>query len=405
LASSGIDGAAQVADEQEQSGGAAVRRRRVFYIAGFDPRGAGYYHRLYREEARKQAALTGATIEVGPRRNQGRMVARWSVRADYQGRAVDTDYWFLRWDDLVRARWKTSEPRQLGEAWRNASAFMKSGVAGLMLRRGWPTFVAGAVPVTVTSLYILALAAAAIGVGVLGARIAEAVHAPAWLGAVPALAVLTQIATLWRWIDNRLSVSWLNRCFTYMVETAADPGQADARCDAFAQLVADAAGEAELDEVLLVGHSQGTLHAIRTAARVLAMDPLFGARGARFSLLTLGQPFAAYTPLPDDEGFRQDLSRVAASPALVWLDETAPSDPVSSCGVDPLCGLAADGRLWPIRKSPRFHLLLSKRRFRQIKLKPLDFHFQYIMAGEKLGEYDFYRLTAGPDVMPGARAR
>ena len=44
-----------------------VRRRHVFYLSGFDPKGASYYHALYRAEAAQQAEVNGHTIEVSPR--------------------------------------------------------------------------------------------------------------------------------------------------------------------------------------------------------------------------------------------------------------------------------------------------------------------------------------------------
>ena len=45
-----------------------VRRRHVLFVAGFDPKGASYYHGLYQRESARQAALGAWTYEVGPRR-------------------------------------------------------------------------------------------------------------------------------------------------------------------------------------------------------------------------------------------------------------------------------------------------------------------------------------------------
>ena len=44
----------------ENGGAAAVKRRAVFYIEGYDPRGPSHYHGLYRDEAAKQAKLEPA---------------------------------------------------------------------------------------------------------------------------------------------------------------------------------------------------------------------------------------------------------------------------------------------------------------------------------------------------------
>jgi len=391
--------AAPAEGESLDRANAPVRRRKLFYIAGFDPRSAGYYHGLYRDHGARQAALAGATIEVGPRRNQGRLLARWSVTATYDGRSTETDYGFLRWDDLVRGRWKQSEARLLYEIWRCLSTFTRNGVFSMMMRRGFATFMAGIFPAVASTLYLAAMFGGAALLSVAGFALARRLGAPGWIGALPPLLILTQLRAWWRWIDPRLGIGWLNRCFSYIMDNAKDASEAEARCDAFADIIVASAKDEAIDEVLLVGHSQGSLHAIRTAARVLARDPDFGRGRMRFSVLTLGQPFAVYTPLPEDANFKRDLARVAASDALAWLDETSPGDPVSSCGIDPLNGITVADRKWPVRKSPRFHLLLTKANFRRIKLKPLDFHFQYVMAGDIAGAYDYFRITAGPDFL------
>ncbi len=379
-----------------------VRRRRVFYIGGFDPRSVGYYHGLYADHGQRQAALSGAVFEIGPRRNQGRRIASWAVTATYDGRTTETDYRFLRWDDLVRARWKQGELKQLYEAWRCFLTFLRTGVLGMMILKGPATAASGAFPVLVTTAYLAAFSAIVITLSAGLASWAHRMDLPGWaaiVGLVLPLGLFAWLRAGWRWIDQQVAASWLNRCFTYMMDNAQDASEAEARCDEFADIILATAGDESIDEVLLIGHSQGSLHAVRTAARILKRDPSFGRGRTRFSLLTLGQPLAVYTPLPEDKNLKQNLVELAASDAVVWLDETSPGDPVSSCGVDPLHGLDIPGRLWPIRKSPRFHVLMTKANFRRIKLKPLDFHFQYLMAGDILGAYDYFRLTAGPDFL------
>ena len=45
-----------------------VRRRHVLFFGGFDPKGAAWYHGLYRRHAAQQATVNGMQIDVGPRR-------------------------------------------------------------------------------------------------------------------------------------------------------------------------------------------------------------------------------------------------------------------------------------------------------------------------------------------------
>ena len=53
-----------------------VRRRTVFYVAGFDPKGPAFYHDIYRREAPLQAAINGMQITVGERARRGKHHAR-----------------------------------------------------------------------------------------------------------------------------------------------------------------------------------------------------------------------------------------------------------------------------------------------------------------------------------------
>ena len=232
----------------------------------------------------------------------------------YDGQTTETDYGFLRWDDLVRGRWKQSETKLLYEIWRCLGTFARNGVWSVLYRKGPATIVAGMFPAIVSSLYLAAMCGGAAALSVAGYHLAATrFGAPGWSAALPPLLILTQLRAWWRWIDPRLGIGWLNRCFTYIMDNAEDASEAETRCDAFADLIAQQSKDESIDEVLLVGHSQGTLHAIRTAARVLDRDPLLGRGRTKFSLLTLGQPFAVYTPLPEDANFKRDLARVAAA--------------------------------------------------------------------------------------------
>ena len=88
-----------------------VLTRRVHYFSGFDPRGAGHYHRLYRVESQKQSTHNSARIGVGARAKLNEIVSTWSIDADWSGQQTRTDYQFMHWDDLVRANWQRNTMR------------------------------------------------------------------------------------------------------------------------------------------------------------------------------------------------------------------------------------------------------------------------------------------------------
>ena len=76
-------------------------KRQVFYFSGFDPRGPSHYHTLYAEQAKLHAPLNGLDLAIGKRRRVGKLANAWKITSD----TTETEYEFLRWDDLIRNHW------------------------------------------------------------------------------------------------------------------------------------------------------------------------------------------------------------------------------------------------------------------------------------------------------------
>ncbi len=137
--------------------------------------------------------------------------------------------------------------------------------------------------------------------------------------------------------------------------------------------------------------------------KALRADPAFGQRRAQVNLLTLGQLIPFYSLISDDERFHADLTALNEARRVGWLDVTSPADGGCAAAIHPLEGVrGTEPGDRPRRRSPRFHVLLSKASYRALVRRPLDYHFHYIKAAETAGEYDFYRLTTGPEPLTAA---
>ena len=118
---------------------AQVLRRQVFFFSGFDPKGAAYYHRLYREGAQAQQATSGDRYRVGPReRTDEPLSQHWQVECQPAGpqpaEPVFSDIEFLAWDDLVRAQW----PKGIvGVTVGSVLAYVAALSSGMALVRVW----------------------------------------------------------------------------------------------------------------------------------------------------------------------------------------------------------------------------------------------------------------------------
>ena len=359
-----------------------VTRRHAFFIAGYDPRGARFYHKLYKDEAAKQNRVNGLNIDVGPRKRGSEFESRWQVTASDDSGTIETTYHFLGWDDLVRARWPRSIFGVYADIWRWFWPLLLNGVYRHMLVISWPIFITFMYPVAFMVGHVLLAAV----VGSLAGFFASWLLGP-WAGIVAGLAAAASLFTFGSRLDEKFNALWLGRIGRFF----ADQGRGaipdvDRRCEAFAHIIAASAGEEGCDEILLLGHSIGSHLALSTLARCLDLDPGFTAAGPAVSLLTLGHTIPTVTIQKWAEGLRRDLRIVAVERAISWIDMSSPIDGASLPLTDPVAAsrltqpYADEPR--PKLLSPRFHALFTPQGYAEVKRNFKRAHLQYMMASE-----------------------
>lgn len=356
-----------------------VKNRVVFYIEGYDPRGPAHYHRLYRDEAAKQQAINGLALKVGPRRNVDGIESQWDVTAG----ETRTTYRFLRYDDIIRARWSKTTPAVLNDILRYSGAFIRRGVFAKVLVTSWPMFL------TITLAPGLLLLAVVIALLVFA--IAALFTKAAW-AALIALAAFIGMIALRPLLEPRSNALWLARVFAF----TADQGDGKAadmeiRLDVFAARIAAALDDPSVDEVLLVAHSVGAHLGVAAAARAMKS----AGPSARLSLLTLGHVIPLLGLQPGAETFRQELIAVAHNPRTAWIDISAAIDSACFPLTDPVAASGLPQASSPKLVSARFPKLFSPESYRALKRDFSRTHFQYLMAAEIAGDYDYFLITAG----------
>jgi hypothetical protein len=156
------------------------------------------------------------------------------------------------------------------------------------------------------------------------------------------------------------------------------------------------------DEVLVVGHSSGAHLGVSILADLIRDGP--AGAGPALAFLSLGQVVPMVSFLPKAQRLRADLAYLSARDELTWVDVTAPGDGcafalVRSGGGDRRC--PANQR-WPLVISAAFTQTLSPERWRALKRRYFRLHFQYLCAFDRPGDYDYFRITAGPRRWPTA---
>lgn len=367
----------------------SVARRRVFYIPGFDPIHPRRYRELYRTEAAAQALISGYELRLTPKAVKGPY--GWHVNASIDGCRVQSDVEVLVWADIVRSSMAKGIAATYWQLARTAWAYIGSGALFrlMRLRKG---------PI-IAALYPIMMLLAQLGVAVLagwgaGRVAAWAVHPVA--GWVASAALFVLLLRLFRRWDNRIYAYYLMHDYAFSAQNGgATPPALEARMAAFRQTIAEAM-TGDYDEVLVVGHSSGAHLAVSILADIIRL----GLPGPRpvLSFLSLGHVMPMVSFLPRAKRLRADLHYLSARPELTWVDVTAPGDGCAFALCDPVAvtGVAPKDKLWPLVVSAAFTQTLSPERWKALRWRFFRLHFQYLCAFDRPGDYDYFRITAGP---------
>ena len=378
---------------------AQVRKRRVFYIPGYDPIHPRRYRELYRTESAAQAKISGYRIAVSPK--QGGGVYGWHVTADI-GTPVVADVEVLVWSDIVRDSMSNSIPATYLQLLRTAWTYIASGALRrlMWLRKGPVIAALYPVGMLLAQLLLALVVGALVGRGVL-AGLALVWDAP---GLVSSLIWWPIFLTLTVWIlrwfkkkDGKFYAYYLMHDFAYSANwNGANPPELEARMAEFGDTIAGAL-QGDVDEVLVVGHSSGAHLAVSILADLIRVGQV-PATGPAFGFLSLGQVVPMVSFLRDAQRLRADLAFLSLSDQLTWVDVTAPGDGCAFALCDPVAvsGVAPVGQKWPLVISAAFTQSLSAQRWKELRWKFFRLHFQYLCAFDRPRDYDYFQITAGP---------
>lgn len=376
-----------------------VKRRRVFYVPGYDPFPPRRYRELYRREGVKQAEISGYALSMAAQDTAAEGYG-WTVQTDIDVQITDTHVTVLAWADLVQA----SMQRGVFSAYlllvRTLWIFISTGALWAMIRLRPGPMLAGLWPsgMLVGQLLVAGLAGWGLGAGLMwltgGGWLISLVAWGVGLGFAVALLKAFQ-----RW-DAKLFVYYLLYDFAY---TAAHRGRYDPalalRLTDFATQVRKALIEGGVDEVLVIGHSSGASLAVSVVAEVLRSG--VPKDGPALALLTLGEAIPVQSFLPHAHRLRQDLRALSNSAAITWIDITAKADGVCFGLCDPVAvtGVAPPDQRWPLVISAAFSEALTPPTWTRLRRKFFQLHFQYLAAFDAPRDYDYFQITAGPQTL------
>ena len=372
-----------------------VKKRMVFYFSGFDPRGASHYHKIYTEESKAQCVLNGLDLEVGKRRRVHRLAHAWKIFCRQTG--TETDYQFLRWDDLIRKNWPRNEWQLLMAAIPSYWAFFKANWIWRLFKVSRTSALTAAYPVICFGVVLLLSLMLAVVVFILPLVLGFYW----WLGVLPCFAVMAAGIKVGRWLDDYMHSYWQLRTHCAMQKWAyGNIEELDRRIDEFAEYITSQIESSDADEVLIVGHSAGTILGVPLAVKVQNLLAHSGADGPELAFVSLANCLPLVSFLPDASMLREDLEHLAGSPYIKWYDFSARRDGacVSEGDLVTMAGVSRElgAPVWPRRIPVSLVKMFSPDTYKAVKKDLFRVHFQYIMAAEQLTDYDYFAITAGP---------
>lgn len=384
------------ASSASRPGSHPIRRRCVFYLSGFDPRGARYYHAIYKAQALLRPKDSETTLSVAAR-TKGTEGIGWEAEATNGEHSTTTSFKFLAWDDIIRAHWPKGRVRHWIQYLWASRVYLTSG----FFRKCWPLS-----PAATGLLYFPNALIALTLIGMV-----TTANGTYW--AINSLTDQTLLAgivcafppwLLWRLAhqhEAKRDLGWIMRSYAFTARQSLGlVPELDARLEEFALKVVSRARENIDDEILIIGHSSGSIMAASVVARAIQLSPELLQLGPPISLITLGQCIPMLATLPGAKEFRNELRVLGQADGLMWVDISAPADrccvamidPITACGVD----LNDDERrLIFLAVNPQFHELFETNDYEALKRNAFQLHFQYLYAPPTHGDFDYFEISAG----------
>ncbi|GAW34838.1 hypothetical protein RA2_01890 [Roseovarius sp. A-2] len=370
---------------------APVRRRRVFYIPGYDPIPPRRYRELYRKESAVQADISDYEINILPSEAKARF--GWGVQGRIGRAEVDAQIEVLVWSDIVKHSMDQGILATYAQLIRTAATYIGTGALFRLMRLRKGPVIAALYPV---GFLLAQLGLALLAAWILGQGLSLLHPLAGWGG----LVVVPLILEWFRRMDGRFFAYYLMHDYAYSARhLGANPPELEARMAEFTSEIAISLQE-DSDEVLIVGHSSGAHLGVSILADLIRAGDV-PKHGPALSFLSLGQVVPMVSFLPRAHRLRADLAYLSTREELFWLDVTAPGDGCAFALCDPVSvsGVAPEGKRWPLVISAAFTQSLSAERWRALRWRFFRLHFQYLCAFDRPKDYDYFQITAGPQTL------
>lgn len=373
-----------------------IRRRRVFFIEGYEPQGAAGFHRMFKREWNRFCANWRISGTIQDIQIQSSDIASWHIETVGPNWQVSTQYEFLRLENYIARNLALPRLTQLGRALRWIADDIASGALARVFRASWRM----GVLIVYSQIFLLLWLGLSLFGGWFATRALDSITDSFLAQIAIALIAAFAIFAALRPVVDAMFVNQLNNCWPYLREFArGKQTDFDRSIALFAERIVDAANANDTDEILIVGHSAGAMLALTATQRALAIDPDMGLKRARVSVLTLGSIMPALALHPEASKLRETIRTIATEPTVFWADCQAQEDFMNFWNYDPVSGVGinvgqerCNPRVWPVP----VRQMISPENFKKARFNYWRMHYQYIMSNDRRASYDYFMFVCGP---------
>lgn len=371
-----------------------IARRHVFHIGGYDPiTPEQQLRRVERSLSTFQRTWGGRAgiasgIEATP------VSASWELEASGPNWKTRTTYEMLRWDDLILEDHTRSMWSRLAQGFVTLYDFIVTGTLFRFIYSSWKYAGFFLFPYLYVALFIAC--GAALGYGLARLTGLTGIAAGLLIAAV-AVGVMAGLLHLygWRRPINHVFDDWIfSREFVY-----GERPRMDARVDQFAERILDRVRNADVDEIVIIGHCLGAALVMDSVARALKRDPELARRGAPLCVLTVGATIPKFALHSAGGRIREATRAVAGEQDIRWTEYHARDDAISFYRFDPVTLKRvgrdrSDGR--PNIRRVQMHTMMDREAFRRHRFNFMLMHYKFLMGNSVRADYDYCLIVCGP---------